>query len=102
MLATNVIGNVEFVVNADDVRVLVVAPANSEITYENGNTYLNDVFAAHQSSEQTIYEQTKLDVENADFSDGLDYWQVDGEIKLENVASMDGNSGFPCSPAENR
>lgn len=94
MLATNVIGNVEFVVNADDVRVLVVAPANSEITYENGNTYLNDVFAAHQSSEQTIYEQTKLDVENADFSDGLDYWQVDGEIKLENVASMDGNSGF--------
>jgi hypothetical protein len=48
MIAVNVRGKVNFTINADDVRLIVAAPANSEITYDQTNTYLNGVFVSYK------------------------------------------------------
>jgi hypothetical protein len=48
MVATKVRGKFNFTINADDVRLIVVAPINSKITYDETNTYLNDVFVSYR------------------------------------------------------
>jgi hypothetical protein len=48
-IAKNVSGNYAFNIAADDVLLLVVAPANSKLIYKNGKIFLNNRVISYQS-----------------------------------------------------
>lgn len=59
-LATNISGLASFILPADSAAVVVVAPANGEITYDDNKTLINGVVVDYVSNSQSCDETTRF------------------------------------------